>query len=298
MPSHIWRVVARVAPAQHGLVTRGQLLDAHVSERSIDHHLAVGSLDRLHASVYRAPGAPRTRPQMVLAAILAAGPKAAAASRTALANWELLDEDDRPIELLVPMSANPRPDGFVIHRTRRPFEICVVHGLPTTSVVRALEDVSRVVPARTLEQLIDSALYRRLVSVDELRTARGSVGRLAGGREAASVESVLEARFLRLLREGGLPLPVPQYEVRRGGILIARVDFAYPAERIVIELESFQYHSGRQAFDRGNRRFKELQAAGYLILPFTSTDLRRPKQVDRTVRRSLWERGHPDVVQL
>jgi len=296
MASHIKRVVARVAPQQYGLITRAQLLEGGVRERTIDNCLATDRLERIHAAVYGVPGAPDSWRRRVLAATFASG--GTAAGRTSAAISDLLPVPEGPIEILVPITANPVADGFVVHRTRRPFDIRVVDAIPTTSVTRTFEDLARVVPLRTLDELIDKALYRRLVTLDELRRARGPVARLAVDRSGAPAESVLETRFLRVLRDGGLPSPVPQFEVRRGGVLIGRVDFAYPKERIVIELESFQYHSGRRAFDRGHRRFKELQAAGYLVLPFTSTDIRRPKQVVATVRRALWERGHPDVVQI
>ena len=290
----IERVVARVAPSQHGLVTRTQLLDADVPRRTIDNFVAAERLERVHSAVFLVPGAPRTWRQSVLAATLSAGPEAAAAELTAAALWDLLPIPRSPIEIVVPVTRNPKADGFVVHRSRRPIDAVVVDGVPTTSPARTIEDLSRRLPVGRLEDVVDKALYRRLVTPDDLRIPAGPLGRLMSDRGV--VESPLEAQFLRLLRDGGLPLPVPQFEIRRGGILIARVDFAYVRERIVIELESYQYHSGRGAFDRGNQRFKELQAAGYLVLPFTSTDTRRPKQVIATVRRCLWERGHPDVV--
>lgn len=185
-----------------------------------------------------------------------------------------------------------------VRRTRSPFGIEIVQGIPTTTVGRTLADLSRLLPARALEELVDKALFRRLVTVDELLGIGGRVGRLASTRSPAPVESVLETRFLRIVRDAGLPLPIAQFEVRRGGILIARIDFAYPAERIAIELESYEFHSSRLALDRGAQRVKDLQAAGYLVVPFTSTGLRRPKQVIATVRRCLWERGHPDIVNM
>lgn len=296
MASHIERVVARIAPRQYGLVTRAQLLDEHVPARTIDGYLAAEHLERIHASVYGVPGSPDSWLKRVCAATFGAG--GAGAGRTAAGVFELLGVPDDPIEVLVPIRANPKPDGFVVHRTRRPFEVVVVYGIRVTSVVRTLEDLALSLPLRTLDELMDKALYRKLATLDELRLARGRVSKLARERNGAPVESVLETRFLRILREGGLPLPVPQFEIRAGGVLIARVDFVYPAERIAIEIESFQYHSGRRPFDRGYARFKQVQGAGYLVVPFTATDLTRPKQVVATVRRHLWERGHPDVVQL
>jgi len=297
MSSHIERVIARVAPEQHGLVTRPQLRDAGVPTRTIDYGIAAERLVVVYRTVYRVPGAPRTWLQAVLAATMYAGPEAATAYRTAAALHGLVPNSGL-IEVLVPVSRYPRAVDFAVRRTKKPYGVEIVHGIPTTTVSRTLADLSHVISLRTLEEVVDKALFRRLVIVEELESIGGRVGRLASTRSQAPVESVLETRFLRIVRESGLPLPVAQFEVRRGGILIARVDFAYPAERLVIELESYEFHSSRLALDRGAQRVKDLQAAGYLVVPFTSTDLRRPRQVISTVRRHLWERGHPDIVNI
>jgi len=298
MSSGIERVVARVAPDQHGLVARFQLLEAGVPPRTIDNAIAAHRLLVVHPAVYAVAGSPTSWLRTVLAATLNAGTRAAAAGRTASALWDVLPAANLPVEVLVPVATNPRGDGFVVHRTRRPFQIVTVHGIAATSVARTLEDIARAVPLRLLEEAVDKALHRRLVTLEELRGVRGPVARLAASRSASVPESVLETRFLRILRDARLPFPVTQYEIRRGAVLIARADFAYPAERVVIEIESYEFHSSRRAFDRGHWRVKELQAAGYLVVPFTATDLRRPKQVVSTVQRVLWERGHPDVVNI
>ena len=52
------------------------------------------------------------------------------------------------------------------------------------------------------------------------------------------VESELEARFLDLTRAAGLPEPVRQLDVGDSAAWIGRVDFAYPAAGLLIELDS------------------------------------------------------------
>jgi hypothetical protein len=48
----------------------------------------------------------------------------------------------------------------------------------------------------------------------------------------------METLLARALRQNGLPAPVPQFEIFDQGRFVARVDFAYPDERIVIEYDS------------------------------------------------------------
>ena len=54
----------------------------------------------------------------------------------------------------------------------------------------------------------------------------------------ARLESVGESRLFHLCWVHGLPLPIPQYEVRdRHGRLIARVDFAWPELGVFMEFD-------------------------------------------------------------
>ena len=54
------------------------------------------------------------------------------------------------------------------------------------------------------------------------------------------------------------------------------VDFAWPASRLVIELDSWQYHRTRAAFEADRRRDRRLTAAGWTVLRVTWEDLREP----------------------
>jgi len=111
MSSDIERVIARVAPEQHGLVTRLQLRDAGVPARTIDHQIEADRLIVVYRAVYRVPAAPRTWLQAVLAATMYAGPEAAASCRTAASLRDLLPNRN-PIEVLVRASRYPRAVDF------------------------------------------------------------------------------------------------------------------------------------------------------------------------------------------
>ena len=82
-------------------------------------------------------------------------------------------------------------------------------------------------------------------------------------------KSDLESRFLDLVREAGLPLP--QLNVLVEGFL---VDAYWPQARLVVELQSWQHHGHRQAFERDNSKLASLQVAGFKALPVTDPQLR------------------------
>lgn len=100
---------------------------------------------------------------------------------------------------------------------------------------------------------------------------------------AGGSKSDLESRFLDLVSEAGLPLP--QLNVLVEGFL---VDAYWPAARLVVELQSWEHHGHRQAFERDNSKLARLQVAGYKALPLTDRQLRcEPGWVAASVRAAL-----------
>ena len=66
-----------------------------------------------------------------------------------------------------------------------------------------------------------------------------------------------------------LPAPVPQFWVKVAGRRY-RLDFAYPEVKLAIEVDGFDPHNTRTAFDKDRARANDLVAAGWTVLRFTS----------------------------
>lgn len=134
----------------------------------------------------------------------------------------------------------------------------------------------------------DSAMRLTLVHSDELVSAltavrgRGAerLRRVAGGVDPAS-GSVLESLLRVLLWSSLLPRPVSQYVVRdQHGAILARVDFCWPALRLVVEADGFAYHSDRAAYRRDREWLNDLERLGWRVLRFTWEDVvSRPEHV-------------------
>jgi hypothetical protein len=107
-------------------------------------------------------------------------------------------------------------------------------------------------------------------------------------RQPGIRDSLLETRFVQLLRRSGVALPVPQFEVRDGSELIAVADFAYPDRRVLIELDGLEWHAGRAALDADLFRQNRLVRLGWKVLRFSWTHVNsRPSYVVSTVRAAL-----------
>jgi very-short-patch-repair endonuclease len=172
-----------------------------------------------------------------------------------------------------------------LHLSER--DVTEVDGIPVTRPVRTFLDLGVVLSADELEQVLNEGIRRKLFSVtaigrrlEELGALRRGtavvrtvIARHESGRRAP--ESLLETKFLQLIRAAGLPEPIPQYEVRLRDGTIARVDFAYPERRIAIELDGAAYHFGDVAERRDRRRDNQLGDVGWYIRRFDWDDVTR-----------------------
>jgi hypothetical protein len=177
----------------------------------------------------------------------------------------------------------------------------MVDALSVTTPTRTLADLCGVLGRDDVEPALDDALRRGLTSLPRLRWAserlggRGRTGarlfaEILGERQPGSTPpaSRLESRVGILLRKAGLPEPVPQWEIRDGGKLVARVDFAHPEAMVAIEADGYRHHSGRVAWQRDRVRRNALTIRGWHVLHVTWEDLTsRPKDVASLVRAAL-----------
>jgi very-short-patch-repair endonuclease len=175
--------------------------------------------------------------------------------------------------------------GVTVHRTRAldPIDVSRHRRIPITTPARTLLDLGAVAPAAVVESALEDALMRRLVTFTLLTSTLerlGGPGRNGAGVLRALVEerdpataptqSMLEDLLFRVVRRGGLPEPVRQYEV--AGVLL---DGAYPDRRLGIEADSRIWHGGRLDVQRNSDKHNRLLAHGWRVLRFTWFDLTR-----------------------
>jgi very-short-patch-repair endonuclease len=286
-----WRVRAE---AQHGLITFEQLVEAGVSPSTVTTWAGAGRLVQVQPRVYRVPGAPVTWEQRVLAAVLAAGPGAAASHRTAAVLWGLLE--DLIIELVVPRGRTPDLRGVVVHQTRDPIVVAHRRGIPVTTPMRTIVDLGAVRSANVVEVALDRAEVARLLTVAAVewelaRVARpgrrgtGPLRQVLDRRALLEVppDGMLEPRFARLCKLAGLPQPAFQHRVGR-----YELDFAYPELMIAIEVDGYGPHSSRRAFQSDRDRQNVLVGLGWTVLRFTWADVvKRPEHVAKVVADAI-----------
>ena len=105
-------------------------------------------------------------------------------------------------------------------------------------------------------------------------------------------DSGLETRMLQVLIRAGLREKATlHHRIALGTARTVEVDLAFPAERVVVELDGWAFHRDRSHFANDRNRDVELASLGWVVLRFTHHDIeRRPAWAVDRLRRTLSSR--------
>jgi hypothetical protein len=277
------RAVAELAEGQWGVVSLAQLRGLGLGERAVQQRAQVGRVRRVHRGVYAVGHAPLRREGRWLAAVLACGEGAVLSHVSAAAHWGLLQIDATLIEVTTPVSRRGTA-GVRRHRSRSLIARDTTNhqGIPVTTVPRTLLDLAASIPAHRLERALAQAerlqLYDHRAIEDLIARSNGHRGRTlltqATAVEPKFTRSELEAWFLALVREIELPEPLVNETLSAPDHPRLEVDFCWPSQRLIVELDGWDTHHTRAAFEQDRRRDAALQSAGWRVLRFTRRENR------------------------
>jgi predicted transcriptional regulator of viral defense system len=167
--------IADIARGQHGLVTHAQLLELKIGRRQIEGWTSTGRLDRVLPGVLRVAGAPKTREQELLGAVLWGGTDSLASHRAAGELWGFDGIRAARPEITIPISTRKRSAEVVVHQTRSPLtQRRTRRGVPTTTPERTLIDLAGSLSPEQLEIAFESARRDRHVTTASVERARAS----------------------------------------------------------------------------------------------------------------------------
>jgi very-short-patch-repair endonuclease len=272
------RRVAAWFANHHGVISRPEALELGLTSDQIRARVRGGGWEVDHRGVYHLAGAPRDELSALRGAVLLGGPSAAVSHGSAAWLWGLTPAPGDPT-ITVPPNRVARVASVQVVRSRRPLQVVVRQRLPCTTALRTIVDCATVTPVDGLDQLIDTALARRVVDVAALCAVavdrrlqyypgrRSLEARLAAGGILGSPHpSVLESRMARLFRLHRLPRP--KAEVVWGSNRQYRLDFAYPHLRLAIEVDGWSAHFAPEQQRRDHRRGNALARSGWTVLHY------------------------------
>jgi predicted transcriptional regulator of viral defense system len=272
------RRVAELADRQWGVVSVGQLRTLGLSKDAVLWRVRAGRLHRLHHGVYAVGHTVLKREGRWLAAVLACGEGAVLSHLSAAAHHGLLQSEASRIDVTTPRRRAGNAT-IRLHRSRSldARDTTTHQGIPITSVPRTLLDLAPTVQSHLLERALAQAqrldLYDHRAIEDVLARANGHRGRAAlteaTAQEPKLTRSELEARFLALVRDAGLPEPLTNFLLAAPDHPRLEVDLYWPTHRVIVELDGYETHRTRHAFEQDRARDAALTAAGYKIVRFT-----------------------------
>jgi very-short-patch-repair endonuclease/predicted transcriptional regulator of viral defense system len=293
------RLIVAIAAKQHGVIALFQLLALGLSERAVQARVASGRLHRVHQGVYAVGRADLPTRGRWMAAVLACGDGAVLSHRSAATLHELLNVRGGRIEVTIPRRTPIRRSGLRVHRSTclLPSDSVTVDRIPCTSVPVTLLALAATVPTNVLESACNQAEIKEVLDAGEIdgllerRRSHPGASRLRAVLEVDGLgldrtKSDLERRFRRLAREAGLPAPAVNDSIPIPGEEM-EFDFVWHCERLVVEVDGWETHRTRKAFQDDRRRDQLLHLHGWDVLRFTDRDVRRDVAHVTAVVRSL-----------
>jgi predicted transcriptional regulator of viral defense system len=270
------RALHALAERQYGVVGHRQLVAIGFSDRTIARWIDVGRLHRLHRGAYAVGRRSVVQRGSWLAAVLTCEEGAALSHASAAALWGLVGARGA-IDVTAPggNQGRGRLRDIKLHRGKLdPAEITTHDRIPVTSVARTLFDYAEVADFQRLERAWEEAdRLKRLRLVEVERVCERGYGRralkptrklLAAVRAVTRTRSPLEDRFQRFAHFYDLPPHSTNVDV-----LGSEVDVLWPAAKLIVELDSWEFHSHRAAFQRDRARDTRLLVARYRTIRVT-----------------------------
>jgi Transcriptional regulator, AbiEi antitoxin len=296
------RELADLADRQHGIVSIRQLTGPLGYSRSAVYRaVGAGRLHRLYPGVF-AVGHTNLSPHgRCLAAVLTSGPDALLSHVSAAWLWDLTKTSPLPASVSTPLHRRRRP-RIRLHEARSlaAEDRALREGIPVTSLPRTLLDLAATVRFEWLEKMVerseDLELFDLRAVDDLLERTVGHHGHarlrraIALYKPSSFTRSTLEKRFLELCLEASLPQPRTNF-VLHG----SELDCYWPEFRFAVELDVYETHGSRAAFERDRKRQEDLLLIGIASTRVTGPRLdREPGDVMTRIARLLAQRRGSD----
>ena len=277
-----------------GVITLTQARSAGLSLKAVQRRVASGHWIRCSRGVYFVNDRPFTDASRIRAHVWGYGEHAVASGLGAAWWHDLTKFAPDVVEVTVRRNSHGRSrnGSRIRRRDLNPSDVVVHRGLRVTAL--SLTVIEAAVKERGGVKLMDAALQRRLGLQELWRAHLRNKGRYGSPRarrllQTASdgARSEAERLLVKLLREAGITgwktnYPIGPY----------KVDVAFPAPKIVVEVDGWAFHSDQEVFQTDRKRQNYLALMGWQVLRFTWLDLvEYPRRVISEIRSAISARS-------
>ncbi|MDA3624332.1 DUF559 domain-containing protein [Saccharopolyspora sp. WRP15-2] len=262
---------------EHGLFLRADALAAGLT----DNQLRSPLFRRVLHGVYTSSETPLTHKLKCHAAAMRLPPTAMLTGLSAaMLHGVPIADFSTPVDVIVPReSGMHRRRGLHCSAVRMyDFEHTPWHDIRLAGIERTAFDLIKRRSIALSVAHCDALVHAGLITPERIAkflSGRGDNGVVRArfripyldGRAESIPESVLRVELnLRNLE------PLPQFEVFFRGRFVARVDLAFPAERVAVEYDG-QWHSDPVQIRKDQARRRRLGEAGWLVITVTNEDM-------------------------
>jgi hypothetical protein len=215
--------------------------------------------------------------------------------------WGFAASGPREVEVTVAARGNRR-QGLCVHRvwSLPGPELTERERIPITSPARTLLDVASTSSAMNLKRVVDRARRRGKLDLDEIDAVLARRGASYGAqrlrdalriyRQPVADRARSELLFLDAVARVGLPAPSINTFVAG-----CEIDAYWEQERFAVEVDGWEAHGDRAAFENDRLRQEDLKLAGIDSVRIAAARLEREPQAVAVRLRRLLERRRAEV---
>jgi hypothetical protein len=292
------QLIAALGARQRGHVTRRQLLELGLTQNMINYRIRIGRLHVVYPGVYAVGHRRRAPIDLAAAAVLACGPGAVLSDFSAAAVWGFVKR--WPGQPQVSVTRERRPRGIRVHRRLDlpQAEKTREKGIPVTTPARTVLDCAPRLEGPRLTRFVNDALLSlflhrsELNDIVECHPKHPGTSRLGQfvGHKGGPTRSELEDTFVAFCERHDLPRP--ETNVHLDG---REVDAFFREERVIVEIDSYEFHSDRTTFERDREKDADAAAKGLVTVRITDERMKAaPYKEAARLRAILKDRRRED----
>jgi predicted transcriptional regulator of viral defense system len=291
--------IARLAAEEWSVLSLEELRRCGLSTGMVATRVRRGQLHRLHQGVYAVGHTEVPLGGRFLAAVKACGVGAVLSHFAAGALWEMVEWDERHIEVTVKDTTPRVHAGIRIHRSLflDAMDVRRHRDVPVTSPARTALDLCSLLPERVARRAVRQAISNQWLSVRQLLEILERQARRPGARRlrgivadgAVPTRSELEDAVLDVILSAGLGWPDVNVPMTLEGRRVVP-DFRWPERKLIVEADSRKWHDNKLARGEDAERQALLEAHGERVIRVTwQQAVSNPGQTKRRVRAAA---GH------